>query len=239
MWAGRILLEASFSKKSTTFLTLTYNDENLPETGALKRQDLTTFLKSLRYKYHAKTNQPLRFFAVGEYGEEKGRPHYHAALFGLPPEIWEKQFKKTWQHGNIHCGYIEPDSALYMAGYTCKKLTKLGDERLGGKPPEFAHMSKYPPIGAPGIDHIENLLYTRTGSLALTKNQDVPSAYTVQGKTFPFGHYWRNKLRERIGITDPPKFIRYTLTEEEIKEDGKKAEKLWAKQKREEKRATL
>ena len=239
MWAGRILLEASFSKKSTTFLTLTYNDENLPETGALKRQDLKTFLKKLRYRADAYTHQKLRFFAVGEYGTKKQRPHYHAALFGLPPEEWEGQYKNAWSHGNIHCGYIEPDSALYIAGYTCKKLTKMGDERLGGKPPEFAHMSKYPPIGAPGIDHIENLLYTNAGSIALSIHKDIPSAYTVQGKTFPLGHYWRNKLRERIGITDPPKFVQYELTTEEKINDGKKAEKLFRQKKSDETRATL
>lgn len=87
-WADRMMMELDHSKKSV-FLTLTYNDENLPmrydmTTGevvnTLQKRDLTNFFKRLRKRFKGKE---IRYYACGEYGSNTHRPHYHIIIFGL------------------------------------------------------------------------------------------------------------------------------------------------------------
>jgi hypothetical protein len=151
-------------------VTLTYNDENLPENGSLVPEHLKNFQKRIRY--HA--NIDLRFFSVGEYGEKTQRPHYHAAVFGLPgcSSLDHRcacstceTVRRSWKKGHILAGTLTQDSASYIAGYVTKKMTdrkpeekykellrkgkkKIAEEYktrvidvLQGRHPEFARMS--------------------------------------------------------------------------------------------------
>ena len=71
-----LLVRMSFPKVSL-FLTLTYNNENLPKHGVFK-EEIQLFLKRLRIsldRLHYKHN--LRYFACAEYGSTSKRPHYH------------------------------------------------------------------------------------------------------------------------------------------------------------------
>lgn len=80
--------------KDSMFLTLTINPENMTQRGhdGLAKRELQLFMKRLR-KYIKKTeNCNIRFLACGEYGPSKGRPHYHAIIFG-----YEFKDKKFWK----------------------------------------------------------------------------------------------------------------------------------------------
>ena len=101
----------------------------------LYKEDLQNYMKRLR-RYN--DGKRVRYFAVGEYGTESGRPHYHLCLFGLGIEDQEI-IEKSWtvrgnKQGIVHIGEITSESARYIAGYTIKKLTRPNDERLMGKP---------------------------------------------------------------------------------------------------------
>ena len=95
-WAMRCMHEASLYEDNC-FITLTYNNEHLPEDGSLHKEHFQKFMKRLRKR----TGKKIRFFHCGEYGkvlgvdgstplphpivggrEALGRPHYHAILFG-------------------------------------------------------------------------------------------------------------------------------------------------------------
>lgn len=109
-WANRLRME---QKRSLTcyFVTLTYNQENLPLIDhegmvipTLLREDIKLFIKKIRKALDTdknqgqiftlengkivKDNKPLgvnfRYFFVGEYGPQTNRPHYHGILFNLP-----------------------------------------------------------------------------------------------------------------------------------------------------------
>ena len=74
------------------FITLTYNNENIPHGGSLDVRHFQKFMKRLRKRFSG-----VRFFHCGEYGDHDGtykhlqmygesklgRPHYHAILFGI------------------------------------------------------------------------------------------------------------------------------------------------------------
>ena len=85
-WTLRMLHELDTSRDAT-FLTLTYDDDSLhvsPNTGfaSLCKRDLQLFFKRLR---RALPGLPLRYFSVGEYGDNTLRPHYHAIMYNLSP----------------------------------------------------------------------------------------------------------------------------------------------------------
>ena len=76
-WAMRCVMEASMHDRNC-FITLTYDDRHLPQTGERWKKDFVDFMKRLRKKVGK-----VRFFHCGEYGELNKRPHHHAILFGV------------------------------------------------------------------------------------------------------------------------------------------------------------
>lgn len=92
-WSDRMLLEYERTRKAM-FVTLTYNAQHLPTISkiddssgelidqymTLCKRDLQLFMKRLRKHFD---DREIRFFACGEYGDLRHRPHYHVILFGL------------------------------------------------------------------------------------------------------------------------------------------------------------
>lgn len=216
------MLEANESSDNA-FCTLTYRDKDLPLSGSglptLEPKHLQDWLKRLRYSFdqvgkELNLNQPkrLRFYAVGEYGDDTQRPHYHVALFGYPACHWiNSRYSKlranccsacdlvrdTWGHGHILLGTLEAASAGYMAGYVTKKLTRSDDPRLGDRHPEFARMSLRPGIGAHFMHEVASSLMQF--NLEEAAQGDVPSSLRHGSRTLPLGRYLRRKLRTLVG----------------------------------------
>lgn len=144
-WSHRCVLESSLYEHNY-FITLTYNDENLPTfqvgddesmvLGTLRKDDLRAFNKVLRQHYKRKFGHDgIRFFACGEYGETSFRPHYHVIYFNLP--LYDlKPYKKTkdnkmlytsptldklWKKGYVVVGEVNLKTCNYVARYIQKK----------------------------------------------------------------------------------------------------------------------
>lgn len=188
------------------FVTLTYEEEKLPPGGTLDPKHTQRWLKYLRREL---SPRKIRFFLVGEYGKQTGRPHYHAAIFGLA-SLEEDKVRNTWLHGNVHVGELTIESAQYIAKYVTKSLTvpdndknrKFREEKcqlLENKHPEFARMSLRPGIGADAMSVVAAAV---SGLPLATLNDwdgDVPSVLMHGKKKLPLGRYLRRKLREKLG----------------------------------------
>lgn len=141
-WSFRLKEELKVSS-SAFFITLTYADENLPvdnKTGevTLKKRDLQNFMKSIRNF----SSNKLRYYAVGEYGTNTDRPHYHILLFNLKnTEV--NYVAKCWKHGHVHVGKVSDASIHYVTKYHVN--TKKNEDT---REPEFATMSRRPGIGS-------------------------------------------------------------------------------------------
>ena len=131
-WALRNMHEASLWLNNI-FITLTYDNEHLPEHGTLVKKDFQDFMKRLRKKKGANQHQPIRYYQCGEYGDKFGRPHYHAILFNTnfrDREIIQGQkgltqsqtLSKLWGKGHSSIGDVTFQSAAYVAGYVQKKI---------------------------------------------------------------------------------------------------------------------
>lgn len=155
-WAIRCVHEASLHDENC-FVTLTYDDGNVPDSGSLNRRHIQLFLKRLRKKF---TGKKIRFYCCGEYGELLSRPHYHLILFGFDFEdkvLWSVRdgvrlyrseiLEKLWIYGYSTIGNVTYESAAYVARYCLKKRNgEKKDEHYKGLEQEFSTMSRRPGI---------------------------------------------------------------------------------------------
>lgn len=128
-WANRMMMELPYHDESY-FLTLTYNDANVPrnpyefdeETGeilaeslSLNPKDLQLFMKRLRDQQRYHHSNKIKFYACGEYGSQTERPHYHLIVFGL-----KLTDKEPFGHSDVCSG------APYFTSKTLERLWPYG-----------------------------------------------------------------------------------------------------------------
>ncbi|QCS36514.1 replication initiator protein [Capybara microvirus Cap3_SP_442] len=88
-WSCRICCEKHtreylHNNPYSSFITLTYDNENLPKDQSVSPLELQSFMKRLREFYSRYFGvKDIKFFACGEYGEQFHRPHYHIIVLGL------------------------------------------------------------------------------------------------------------------------------------------------------------
>lgn len=256
-WIARLLLEAA-SHHCNQFWTLTYEDARLPtvlapgtarlpgrgevreyrrvaglapvasQPGTLFKPDLQGFFKRFR-----KNHGELRYYAVGEYGEKRGRPHYHVLAFGV--EISKESLAETWRLGDVHIGDVESASITYCVEYALKseKSADLIDLR---RLPEFAVMSTKPAIGSYAIGEFRNAILKSqplpTGELL------IPDSFRVLGREYPVPRFIRNELEDegfisarravRENLGDPAVMFALLSRSKVAREEFEKFKILWS-----------
>lgn len=198
------MLEAGLYADNS-FITLTYAEDPVSLVPRHHRQ----FMDGLR-----KRLSPLRvrFYMVGEYGDQNQRPHFHYVLFGYPAcgrfARPKKSFRccaacdlieDVWGKGHIKNLPLEIGSARYVARYVVKKMTRYDDPRLGNRHPEFARMSLRPGIGH-GV--LAAVAATITRYNLLTPQGDVPVTLRHGDQEWPLGRYLRKQLRKTLGLDE-------------------------------------
>lgn len=185
-WAIRMTHEASQFDQNC-FITLTYDNHNLPAYGSLHLPHFQKFIKRYRKEI---SPQKIRFFHCGEYGEITRRPHYHAIIFGHDfadrtpwairngiPGYRSELLEHLWPHGQSECSDVTFESTAYVARYITKKITGPGADQVnpktGLKPyevldeygeiqaivPEYTTMSRMPGIGNAWYKKFKSDLY--------------------------------------------------------------------------------
>lgn len=165
-WVTRLTHEANTFNWKVLYVTLTYDSQNLPENYSLCPKHLTDYFKRVRkalskgyyrtgidvitrepiYIYFPIVNR-IKYYACGEYGEERGRPHYHALIYGLGLEHSDLLYA-AWKKCETQSFKVEvprgSDALGYVAGYTRKKLRKRYNswyKTTYNRVPEFARQS--------------------------------------------------------------------------------------------------
>jgi len=179
------------------FVTLTYDDDNLPYGETLHRPDFQKFVKRLRKN----TGGNIRLFYCGEYGDDTLRPHYHACLFGYrpaDPELFKttgdyklytsKFLSKTWGLGHASFGELTFETAAYTARYCVKKITGKNAKahyetmdpdtgQITEKVPEFCGSSRRPGIGATWLQRYGQDTYDKNEVILRGKAMKPPRFY--------------------------------------------------------------
>jgi len=139
-WSIRIMNEHRHSMGSM-FVTLTYNDRYIPDDAQLRKEDLQKYFKRLRKQL----GQRIRYYAVGEYGTKRARPHYHILLFNVSTQD-ETKIRNAWSLegdplGIVHIGAVNSASIVYCLKYVVQPEQKKHKVR------PFALMSRSYGIG--------------------------------------------------------------------------------------------
>lgn len=270
-WANRCMQEMKLSKDNS-FITLTYDNENLPrkkaidvETGeiveweTLRFKDYTKFMKDLRryYKYHFNIDN-IRDFACGEYGEKRGRPHYHIIMYNCPiidlkPDhknklgntiYTSKIIEKIWKKGRVGIAEANWETACYTARYVMKKqkgetrgLVWFNDVKkfIKGIEPEDIRTSRRPGIGYNYYIKMKEKMY-ETDEMFIKNKNGVQSIK-------PCSYYDRlydlenpdemKEIKERrktaLEIAKKMKLLRTDKSEEEYNADAEESKNLQIK----------
>lgn len=201
-------------------LTLTYNDENLPENGLLNYKDVQLFLKRLRKKY---PDKKIRFACCCEYGSSENstiRPHYHIILFNFfPPDVdLIKPYKITkkrsklykskimddlWSNGFVDVGLVDHKTSRYVCQY-CVKIAMNFKNKLYLEKIKQKREKLVTSIGT-------GLEYFKLNMKAIFDNR-----YCVLGSyKYPIPKYFKNKLKQLF----PELFEKYKDTCKELLKD--------------------
>lgn len=160
-WSFRLYHQQLVSD-TACFMTLTYGENYCNKTGeyvfgedapisdngfqTLDRKDLTDFLHRLR-KYQRRklnNNETIKYYAVGEYGTDNLRPHYHIIMYNLDPHLVARSHllaKKIWKKGSVDIASCTPSSINYVVGYVMQgshQKMHRNDDRT----PQFSQQSK-------------------------------------------------------------------------------------------------
>jgi hypothetical protein len=153
-WAFRLKQEDK-NAITSDFITLTYDDQHVPinDDGelVLDKKAIPLFFKRYRqehvreinkYNKNAKkhdqpliTNRPIKYFGVGEYGDNSERPHYHILCFNS--DI--KHLEKAWPYGGVDVRKVSEALIAYALKYMCKESKLQENDK---RPKEFHLMSK-------------------------------------------------------------------------------------------------
>jgi len=200
-WVGRCLCEAEYSDWTIT-ITLTYAPRDDGAEKITNKNHFQDFIRALR-----DGNHKIRYFAVSERGDLRGRVHFHAVLFGrgeypcgyydnaeahrkesnlprfaprkyLKSDRWPNDLRRTWLKQWPH-GHVVIDEGMSAesVAYCVKYLNK--DEK------QWFSCSKKPLIGAEWII-AKGKEYARLGVLPSSFRYRPPNAnpkysYTLSG----------------------------------------------------------
>lgn len=173
--------------QSAYFITLTYNDLNIPvsEDGLyiVSKKDIQNFIKRLR-----KSIQPfkIRYFLVSEYGPQTFRPHYHLILFNFPKELdIFKRVSDAWhEKGFITISDVNSNRLRYVAKYV-NIATDLPDPYNEKDYRTFMLCSRRPAIGGDYLSNEEVLSYHKT---------TLDTSVYEDGFKYPMPRYYRDKI---------------------------------------------
>lgn len=136
----------------TCHVTLTYAPRDDLADKVICIKHFQNFMKSLRFH-----GTRVRYLVAGEYGERKGRAHFHVILFGKGPKpdwphekrCWPTVGKRgrLWPHGHMFCQW-QPDERGIR--YVCKYVLKADNTEQygeGGHSQSWLSLSKKPALG--------------------------------------------------------------------------------------------
>jgi hypothetical protein len=231
-WATRCLHEAQLHEKNC-FITLTYDNENLPDNLSLNHRDFQLFFKRFR---KSNPHIKIRYYMAGEYGSTFGRPHFHACIFGYDfhdKELFKRtasgfvlyrseELEKLWPHGYSTIGDVTFESAAYVARYIMQKYT---GEMQNGKHkinpdhysycdlqtgelikllPEYNKMSLKPGIGADWYKKYKDEVYPNDNVVIRGKLCKPPRYYdTLYSRDNPYEYDELLFKREKQGKLKP------------------------------------
>lgn len=234
------------------FITLTYDDDHIPDNLSLYKPHITNFIKALRrHREKYKHSGKFRYEQVGEYGTKTLRPHHHMAAFNLQLDDLElysdngkykqyvsKLIEKKWSNGSVIIQELNFSNCLYIAQHSDKKignttpnhepevLDAMTGEISKDRVPEYSTRSSNPGIGA--------LWYQKYGDSDLYNTDSI----VINGREYKIPPYFDKQLKKHdpelfAEIKEIRKQNAVEKTDEENQQQNRYNEAIYKQKKRE------
>lgn len=240
-WATRAKHEISLHKENS-FITLTYNPENLNSDFIIK-SDFQKFVKRLRKKLYS--SKKLRYMVSYEYGTKLYRPHMHVIFFGYNPSnqkflkntpsgnpiFTSQEISDLWDKGFHSIGTANEKTAYYIASYALKGKKKTIHHPDTGETIEIADTmdaSKRPAIG---LDY-----FLKNYQQLIDTKITLPRYYKKKlEENFPqlYEEYQNSMVETPIASSSGEKYAKYIIDSQKLnlssthhRTDGKTAEEI-------------
>lgn len=101
----------------------------------IERRNKKGILEIENLRNNLKEEDKVKYYAAGEYGSERSRPHYHLIIYNATA----REIREAWPYGGVDIGEANDASISYLMKYLDKRL---GEEQDKLKPKEFNCMSE-------------------------------------------------------------------------------------------------
>lgn len=190
-WGARAVHETMLHPFSS-FITLTYEDAP----SGLVHRDYQMFMKRFREN---NSELQIRQLMCGEYGEKRGRPHFHALIWGTDFFHDRRRFKQMpggywlynsdlldgyWGHGHAVISNVTFESAAYVGGYCFKKINGKNEPDRNYYQPnpftgemvrkEYIIPSRSPAVGIGWLQKYYKQVFERDERLIFEDGRSVP-----------------------------------------------------------------
>lgn len=199
-WVSRFKLEDKYwlqFGKSTLFITLTYDTENIKVTKKELQNDYRAFLKQIGRVLHCTP----RYYICSEFGSVRGRVHFHGLLFGVQVSDmsivqWQNLLQKAWHRGFVSVSVAQGKDLAYVSKYVTKDIEKHGHN--GSL--QITACSKRPALGLLGVSPAMVKAFNRDSDYG---NSFKPIGINFDGYHYPLPRYIADKV-----LTDSTKKAR-------------------------------
>jgi len=192
-WVFRIMNEYKSSKtRKAYFVTLTYDDESLynPDNNmissdgemCLNYSHHQLYMKKLRHCYD-KTDNKIKYFTVGEYGDRSDRPHFHSIIFNAD----QQNIVDSWQYGSVHFGEVSEASIGYTLKYAFKRIGRVHKR-------DWKQVSDSRPVEQALISRGIGLDYLSENIKNFYRNDLTKNVIKEGGRELPLPRYYREKI---------------------------------------------
>ncbi len=172
------------NRPTTFFLTLTINDESLPQIKDNPKREIQLFLKRLRKRSSSK----LSYFICSELGSHTHRLHFHALIYYHQNITYDESYENilnSWPYGNIQQDYCNDARINYVTKYMLKQINGTN----------FCLMSKKPALGSFLLSNSQQRNFLQT-------NNYIP----LNGYKYPIPRYYNQKLNPDKYLTIHDKY---------------------------------
>lgn len=204
-------------------------NEKLPDSQGRLDRSLQAFFKRLRYYERENRIQfdrgnkkfvekkPIKYYACGEYGSIRRRPHMHLIIFNV---AYYDSIRKAWPFGDVDIDEdVNKNNIAYTLKYINKSERKAGTGKDDYRIPEFALMSKG--LGQNWITPEIESFYNR--------RLDIPYVVNSDGFKISMPRYYVNKMMSEATREDRIGYIKRGVEEMEKKDTRNAVEKEAAK----------
>ncbi len=203
--AARMEFEARVSG-SVLFVTVTYDEQSLPEGGNLSRahaRRLTHFVTRA-----APVGLGARVVLLAHYGSRYARPHYHFALFfplGVvaDPDAVRFRLESFWRAGMVDVRLCDSGGFAYLARHQVLSREEVREAEGRGLVAPWVTWSRRPALGVDAfVSAFSPWFVSDAGQEWLSEHMDVPGVVGSRNFVRRVGRTARAKLRAAVGLPD-------------------------------------